>query len=385
MAELHIPEDHAPVSALTTVSSAGDVAREPARDLAGALHEVSNALTVVLGWIERAREPGSSPEDLSRALDVAASRAAHARAIVRSAIGAEPHTDLDERVADVVADALTGLDPELARLGIAARAEVDEALAAQRIPRAGAVRQILTNLLLNALAMSPPGALVRLEAAASARGSEVTFAVIDAGPGIAPERRGSLFEAGVSTRPGGAGIGLRHAAALARAHGGRLALGPSERGARFELTWPLLAEADPPEPTPIPRSSPTPSPARRSQLLAGRRVLLVEDDDAVVDLLDTALAARGAEVVSVRHVRELDHALASGGFDAALFDLSPIVDDVYGAVARVRRSSGDLRVVMISGTAVALPALPAGWIAAWVRKPFEVGEIVYAIAPDARP
>lgn len=383
MAELHIPEDRAPVSALTTVSPAGDVARDPARDLAGALHEVSNALTVVLGWIERAREPGSSPEDLSRALDVAASRAAHARAIVRSAIGAEPHTDLDEGVADVVADALTGLDPELARLGITARADVDEALAAQRIPHAGAVRQILTNLLLNALAVSPPGALVRLEAAASARGSEVTFAVIDAGPGIAPERRGSIFEAGVSTRPGGAGIGLRHAAGLARAEGGRLALGPSDHGARFELTWPLLA-ADPPEPTPIPRSSPTPSPARRSQLLAGRRVLLVEDDDAVVDLLDTALAARGAEVVCVRHVRELEHALESGGFDAALFDLSPIVDDVYGAVARVRRSSGDLRVVMISGTAVALPALPAGWIAAWVRKPFEVGEIVHAIAPDAR-
>jgi DNA-binding NtrC family response regulator len=128
----------------------------------------------------------------------------------------------------------------------------------------------------------------------------------------------------------------------------------------------------------------TPSAAYRTMPLAGARILLVEDDDAVVDLLDTALTARGADVVSVRHRRDLPRAVATGRFDAALFDISPIQDDVRGAVALVRnaRTAGDdLRVVLISGSAAHMPEMPDTWVSAWVRKPFEVAEILHAIAP----
>jgi DNA-binding NtrC family response regulator len=130
----------------------------------------------------------------------------------------------------------------------------------------------------------------------------------------------------------------------------------------------------------------TPSAFYRTMPLAGARILLVEDDDAVVDLLDTALTARGADVVSVRHRRDLARAVATGRFDAALFDISPIQDDVRGAVALVRnaRTAGDdLRVVLISGSAAHMPEMPDTWVAAWVRKPFEVAEILHAIAPKA--
>ncbi len=125
-------------------------------------------------------------------------------------------------------------------------------------------------------------------------------------------------------------------------------------------------------------------PWSRSMPLAGTRILLVEDDDAVVDLLDTALTARGADVVSIRHRRELAGALSTGRFDAALFDISPIQEDVRGAVALARgsREAGDaLRVVLISGSAAQMPEMPDEWVAAWVRKPFEIGEILQAIEP----
>jgi DNA-binding NtrC family response regulator len=117
--------------------------------------------------------------------------------------------------------------------------------------------------------------------------------------------------------------------------------------------------------------------------LAGTRILLVEDDDAVVDLLDTALTARGADVVSIRHRRELAGALSSGRFDAALFDISPIRDDVRGAVASARGASEALRVVLISGSAAQMPDMPNEWVDAWVRKPFEIAEILQAIEPAA--
>ena len=117
--------------------------------------------------------------------------------------------------------------------------------------------------------------------------------------------------------------------------------------------------------------------------LYGSRVLLVEDDEAVIDLLDTALTARGADVVSIRSHRDLGPALAAGPFDVALFDISPIRDDIEGALSSVREANSALRVVVISGSAVQMPSLPAEWVAAWVRKPFEVGEIIQALGPQS--
>jgi CheY-like chemotaxis protein len=364
---------------------------DPAHDLAGALHEVSNALTVVLGWIERARDASGTQANVERALDVAADRASLARGIVRRAIGAEALTEPPAAVAAVVADAIIGLDPELQRAGIHASEHVMLAVRDRAIAHAPTVLQILTNLLLNAIAMSPSGSTVRVEAAPLAAGAPfsraapglpaaardgVVFSVSDEGPGVPVERRATLFEAGLTTRAGGAGIGLRHAAALARSLGGVLALGEADVGARFELTWPLTPTVTLPPPQPA-----APISARRPMPLAGTRILLVEDDDAVVDLLDTALTARGADVVSIRHQRELAAALATGPFDAALFDISPIQDDVRGALASARGASEALRVVLISGSAAEIPALPDAWVSAWVRKPFEVAEILLAIEP----
>ncbi len=82
----------------------------PGAGLAEALHEVSNALTVVMGWIERARAESSSPAGVERALDVAFGRATQA--------GHRPPRHRrrgpggPSRSADVVlSDAVLGIDP----------------------------------------------------------------------------------------------------------------------------------------------------------------------------------------------------------------------------------------------------------------------------------
>ncbi|EYF01463.1 Histidine kinase/response regulator hybrid protein [Chondromyces apiculatus DSM 436] len=100
----------------------------------------------------------------------------------------------------------------------------------------------------------------------------------------------------------------------------------------------------------------------------------MEDDEAVVDLLDTALSARGATIVSVRHAEELAAALATGPFHAALLDISPIEQDIGGAVSAVQLASPSARLVVMSGSG-GLVDLPQG-CTAWVRKPFEIREIV---------
>src|SRR3569832_1990582 len=66
----------------------------PERDLAGALHEVSNALTVVLGWLDNALdacapESGSNMDVTARqAIEIASSHASLVHAIARRAVGA---------------------------------------------------------------------------------------------------------------------------------------------------------------------------------------------------------------------------------------------------------------------------------------------------------
>ncbi|AUX38086.1 sensor histidine kinase [Sorangium cellulosum] len=373
-----------------------------AQELAVALHEVSNALTVIVGCIERAQAEHGA--ELSRALGVAVSRARDARRLIRRAIGADaggrpagdgevastPLGEPTRPLADVIDDAVTGLEPEARRSSIALRAEIDPDVARACVSNGAAVVQILTNLLLNAVALSPRGSAVRVDARLD--GAAVIVGVADQGPGVPPSRRATLLSSGVSTRPGGAGIGLRHSAALASSAGGALALVPSDEGARFELRWPIegsapapaggssgddveAREAEAEEAPSAPRSTTSPLPGA---VLEGVRILVVEDDDAVVDLLDTALTARGASIVSVQSAVELPGALASGPFQAALLDISPIAQDVLGTVSAVRSANPDVRLVVMSGSAVAAP-LPANSGVSWVRKPFEIREIVEAL------
>ena len=90
--------------------------------------------------------------------------------------------------------------------------------------------------------------------------------------------------------------------------------------------------------------------------------------------------ARGALVTIARTHAELDLALVEGPHDAALIDLSPIAADPDNAIALLRANSPDAALVVISGSALELPrSLQTGNVR-FVRKPFEVGEIVAALA-----
>src|SRR4029077_17485349 len=79
-----------------------------------------------------------------------------------------------------------------------------------------------------------------------------------------------------------------------------------------------------------------------------------------------------------RTIEELSQRSAQR-YDAALIDLSPIADDIQGAVRALRVASPDVTLVFISGSVVGLPdGLDLRQIR-WVRKPFELAEIVAAL------
>ena len=113
--------------------------------------------------------------------------------------------------------------------------------------------------------------------------------------------------------------------------------------------------------------------------MSGHRILVVEDDDAVFDLLDATLGNRGAVLTRARTHAELQTVLVANRFDAVLCDLSPIREDVVSALGSIREANRDSRIVVISGSADAIEGLPGEWNVSYVRKPFEIHEIVTEI------
>jgi two-component system sensor histidine kinase HydH len=100
------------------------------------------------------------------------------------------------------------------------------------------VKQVLINLVQNAIDASPPGAGVELEAdVAPDGGARVT--ILDRGRGLDPALGDAVFSPGVTTKPAGSGLGLTIARALARQHGGEVALvARPGGGTRAELVLP---------------------------------------------------------------------------------------------------------------------------------------------------
>lgn len=337
---------------------------DPHRDVSGALHDLANALTVLLGWVAEARRPDAVAEEIDRALAVIERRAKSARSLARRAMGAAAEKDCDAPVDEVLRDVIEALSVEATRVGVRLRRVGQFPGYAVLAP--GDLAHVLTNIILNAVAHAPPASEVRIVAVAEP--IAVVIDVSDDGPGIEVDRRGSIFQ-GDSTRPGGTGIGLRHARAMAVRMGGNVEIAESERGACFRVRWPRSATSLVPPPT-----------TTRAPLLFGARVLVVEDDRDIVQLLEAVLAARGAFVSVARSADDVFR-LAPQGFDAALVDLSPIEGRVSAAIAALRSGAAHVAIVFTTGD----PRGPATGLGdEWLRKPFEVADVVEALARAMR-
>jgi signal transduction histidine kinase len=102
------------------------------------------------------------------------------------------------------------------------------------------LKQVLINLVQNAIDASPAGAEVVLEAERADGGARVR--VLDRGRGVDPAIGDQIFAPGVTTKPRGSGLGLTIARALARQHGGDLVLGRRDGGGTVaELSLPARA------------------------------------------------------------------------------------------------------------------------------------------------
>jgi CheY-like chemotaxis protein len=202
-------------------------------------------------------------------------------------------------VASAVTEAVNGLRPLADRKGI--RIETNSALLTVVADR-GRFRQILYNLVSNAIKYTPDGGLIRV--AAEERDGEVRVSVADNGVGIDPKDHQSVFEefkqvGDPADRQPGTGLGLAVTKRLAEAHEGRMELASAlGQGSTFTLVLPAPADgafATVPESL-GPRESAEAAVDAVQSAIASGDVLVIEDDPSAVRLLREYLEAAGYPV-----------------------------------------------------------------------------------------
>ncbi len=243
------------------------------------------------------------------------------------------------------------------------------------------IRQILLNLLGNAIKFTDSGEVALCVEAAVPQG--VRIIVSDTGPGLNAEQQRRLFRrfeqaegARTAARYGGSGLGLAICQELAAAMDGRIDVDSAPgQGARFIVELPLLA-------VDAPLAPPLASAVGLSSTSLALDLLLVEDDSTVAEVITGLLHAQGHRVVHAAHGLAALAETTDHRFDIALLDLDlPGIDGF--ALARQLRANGftqPLLAVTARADAEAEPlALDAGFDG-FLRKPLTGAMLAEAIA-----
>lgn len=211
-------------------------------------HELNQPLTAIANYAEAAGPIIDSGEDEDRQIirelfqDIAA-QSQRAGGIVRRLREFIARGEVEKRLED-----LPALIQEAASLGlvgasergISARFSLDPAAKTVLVDRVQ-IQQVLINLIRNAVEAMDGCNIRNLVISSEALNAEtVRVAVSDTGPGISPDIAGQLFQAFVSTKSSGMGLGLSICQTIVEAHGGRIRAVPATGGGtQFQFTLPM--------------------------------------------------------------------------------------------------------------------------------------------------
>ncbi|WP_052519300.1 hybrid sensor histidine kinase/response regulator [Archangium violaceum] len=317
--------------------------------LATVSHELRTPLTAILGWTSILRTNTLPPEKQTRALETV-ERSARAQAqivddlldISRIVAGRMRLEMQPVKLAPVVEAALEAVRPVAAARNIQLEPQLEPGVGpvqgdAQRL------QQVAWNLLTNAIKFTPDGG--KVSARLRCVEEHVELQVTDSGKGIEPAFLPHVFErfrqadGGSARRYGGLGLGLAIVRHLVELHGGTVqAHSEGEgHGSTFTLRLPLIAARGAEGASPgIASMLPDPSLAAYLPDLSGVRVLVVDDEQGIRELLRALLEERGAVVSSASSAAEALEQLQRAPPDLLVSDIGMPDADGYTLIRQVR-------------------------------------------------
>lgn len=343
-------------------------------DVAAAVsHEVSNAVGAIAGWAELAGQPGSGISS-QEALKLIASCARTAQDAAKALLGlarGDANTEADEIDFSELAGELLNLLSVTAReLRVRLSHDVEPGLLVL-----GSRAQLFTtlwNLTKNALEACSPSGHVAVQL--SENGGRVQLEVRDTGPGLDQDQIARIFTRYYSTKTTGTGLGLALVQQAIAELGGELTVRSAKgHGTTFCVLLPRASR--PSKVVPAPSLAPVANHTQPHGLDA--RILVVDDDDALREMVATALTLRGADVVQAKGSEQAK--LAEGRFDIALIDM--MLDEYRGdeLLAALRRRGTVSAAMLVTGTVQKPRLVPGGEPDDWLRKPFDLGHLVERI------
>jgi two-component system, NtrC family, sensor histidine kinase HydH len=211
---------------------------------AGLSHEIRNPLnaaTLQLAVLERRirRMPGEAQADALQPLLLVQEEIRRLDQLLEEFLRfARPHEIGDEPVlvAPLIERVTELLATDAERRGISLTLRLDPDIKTRG--EESRLREVVMNLLLNALDASPQGGEIRVSASAAGP-DQIELRVEDAGAGVSPEIREKVFQPFFTTKPRGSGLGLAIVEGIVSQHGGRLHLETSDLGgASFRIQLP---------------------------------------------------------------------------------------------------------------------------------------------------
>jgi PAS domain S-box-containing protein len=293
--------------------------------LANMSHEIRTPLTAVLGFTGLLAERGDLPGEARGYVDRISGASRALLAIVNDVLdfskleaGQVTITPTPTDTARAAREVLEMFEPQAEAKGLELRFEARSGLPARAWVDAGRLRQILVNLIGNAVKFTDHGTVaVRLEYEPEAE--MLVAEIADTGPGIASAARDKLFERfsqvdGSSTRAnGGTGLGLAICRRLAQAMGGAVSLRSRVGyGSTFRVELPAR---------PAEAALEGDAAVGEAEGLEGLRVLVADDNAANRELARAILAQAGVEVSEAHGGEEAVQMAETLPVDLILMDL----------------------------------------------------------------
>ncbi|MDQ3805409.1 MAG: response regulator, partial [Acidobacteriota bacterium] len=244
---------------------------------------------------------------------------------------------------------------------------------------AGELREVLVNMVFNAVDAMPEGGTLTLSTQDG--GEEVVMTVADTGTGMTEEVRSRIFDPFFTTKgKAGMGLGLSVSYGIIRRHEGRVEV-ESEvgKGTTFRMTFPVVGESD------TQRLNDT-GPLLEARADGSLRILVVDDEDYVRELLRDILEGEGCEVMLAADGHEAISLFEACEFDAVFTDVGLPGMSGWELARYVREKNEGVALAVITGWGDTVSheeqsASQADWV---VPKPFSIDRIVNLVREVAR-
>ncbi len=365
--------------------------RAKSRFLAAMSHELRTPLNGILGYTQLLRADTAPDTVSAQRLDTMLGAGRHLLDVINRVLdvseieaGRLPAQLAPVAITAVARECVDVLRPGAAARGLALDFEAAPDVPAVVISDATRLRQILLNLLGNAVKFTTAGSVtLRLRRDATLLKVEVE----DTGPGISAESRFRLFEeferlatSASAAMAEGSGLGLAVSARLATTLGGSLGHRDNPVGGSiFWLHLPLPAAAEAPVPAPVPEPAPYMPEAPQ-----GLRILVVDDVPMNRDIATAFLRAAGHDPVCAESGPAAIERCAAERFDIVFMDVRMPGMDGLEASRQIRAlgdGAGSVPIVALTAQAFAeqIEACRAAGMDHHVGKPFTKDALLAAI------